>query len=200
MDLLEILKKRSVPGVLILDDHKKPVYLNPIALDILRGLNLNGSGPSSLQISKKADTISIPKEIFDLYDDLKKSYHLSGNTQVDKLPSLITLIPSQKQSYCCRGFFLDDPIPSSKKTPHIMVLIEKVSEHRQFNLKEFKERYGLTERQMDILKLLVNGSSNKEIADALCVTEDTVKGHLKHVMRRLAVNTRTEILSMLFQL
>jgi len=81
-----------------------------------------------------------------------------------------------------------------------MVLIEKVSEHRQFNLKELKERYGLTERQMDILKLLVNGSSNKEIAEALCVTEDTVKGHLKHVMRRLEVNTRTEILSMLFQL
>lgn len=200
MDLLEILKKRSVPGVLILDDDKKPVYLNPIALDILRGLNLNGSGPSSLQRSKKADAISIPREIFDLYDDLKKSYHLTGNPQVDKLPSLITLIPSPKQNYCCRGFFLDDPIPSSKKTPHIMVLIEKVSEHRQFNLKELKERYGLTERQMDILKLLVNGSSNKEIAEALCVTEDTVKGHLKHVMRRLEVNTRTEILSMLFQL
>jgi DNA-binding CsgD family transcriptional regulator len=199
MDLLEIVKKRSVPGVLILDDHKKPVYLNPIAFDILRSLNLNGSRSPSLQ-KQKADVISIPKEIFDLYDDLKKNYSLSSSSQADKLPSLIALIPSQKQSYCCRGFFLDDPTLSSKKTPHIMVLIEKVSQQRQFNFKELKERYGLTERQMDILKLLVNGSSNKEIADVLCVTEDTVKGHLKHVMRRLKVSTRTEILSMLFQL
>jgi DNA-binding CsgD family transcriptional regulator len=198
MDLLEIVKKRSVPGILILDDHKKPVYLNPIAVDILLSLNLNGSHPSS---SPKPGEISIPKEIFDLYNDLKKNFHHSNNGQGEKLPSLITLIPFRKENYCCRGFFLDDPtVSSSKKTPHIMVLIEKVSKHRQVNLKEFKERFLLTERQMDLLKLLLNGATNKEIADTLCVTEDTIKGHLKHIMRRLGVYTRTEILSMLFQL
>lgn len=197
MDLLEIVKRRSVPGILILDDRKKPVYLNPIAVEMLRGLSLNGSRPSS---SRKTDEIAVPKEIFDLYDDLKKNFHHSANGQGDRLPSLITLIPFHKENYCCRGFFLDDPTVSSKKTPHIMVLIEKVSQHRQVNLKEFKERFLLTERQMDLLKLLLNGSTNKEMADTLCVTEDTIKGHLKHVMRRLGVNTRTEILSMLFQL
>lgn len=197
MDLLEIVKKRSVPGILILDDRKKPVYLNPIAVDILRSLSLNGSRPSS---SHKPGEISIPKEIFDLYDDLKKNFHHSTRGKVDKLPSLITLVPFHKENYCCRGFFLDDPTVSSKQTPHIMVLIEKVSKHRQVNLKGFKERFLLTERQMDLLELLLNGATNKEMADTLCVTEDTIKGHLKHIMRRLGVNTRTEILSMLFQL
>ena len=197
MDLLEIVKKRSVPGILILDDRKKPVYLNPIAVDILRNVSLNGSGPSS---SHKSGEISIPKEIFDLYDDLKKNFNHSTKGQGEKLPSLITLIPFRKENYCCRGFFLDDPTASSQKAPHIMVLIEKVSKHRQVNLTEFKERFLLTERHVDILKLLVNGATNKEMADMLYVTEDTIKGHLKHIMRRLGVNTRTEVLSMLFQL
>jgi DNA-binding CsgD family transcriptional regulator len=197
MDLLEIVKKRSVPGILILDDRKKPVYLNPIAAEILRSLSLNGSHPSS---SPKPGEISIPKEIFDLYDDLKKNLHHSTKGQAEKLPSLITLVPFSKENYCCRGFFLDDPAASPKKTPHIMVLIEKVSMHRQVNLTEFKERFLLTERHVDILKLLVDGATNKEMADMLYVTEDTIKGHLKHIMRRLKVNTRTEVLSMLFQL
>ena len=198
MDLLEIVKKRSVPGILILDDRKRPVYLNPIAVDILRSLSMNGSCPPS---SHKPGEISIPKEIFDLYDDLKKNLHHSTKGQAEKLPFLITLVPFHKENYCCRGFFLEDPtLSSSNKTPHIMVLIEKVSMHRQVNLKDFKERFLLTERHVDILKLLVNGATNKEMADALYVTEDTVKGHLKHIMRRLGVKTRTEILSMLFQL
>jgi len=197
MDLLEIVKKRSVPGILILDDRKKPVYLNPIAAEILHSLSLNGSHPSS---SPKPGEISIPKEIFDLYDDLKKNLHHFTKGQAEKLPSLITLVPFSKENYCCRGFFLDDPAPSPKKTPHIMVLIEKVSMHRQVNLTEFKERFLLTERHVDILKLLVDGATNKEMADMLYVTEDTIKGHLKHIMRRLKVNTRTEVLSMLFQL
>ena len=198
MDLFEIVKKRSVPGILILDDHKRPIYLNPIAVDILRGLSLNGYRPFP---SRKTDDISIPTEIFNLYDDLKKSFHTSVKVHWDSLPSLITLIPSQKESYCCRGFFLNDhTMPSSKKTPHVMVLIEKVSQHRQVNLKEFRKRFGLTERQMEILKLLLSGSTNKKMADVLCVSEDTIKGHLKHIMRRLGVSTRTEILSMLFQL
>jgi DNA-binding CsgD family transcriptional regulator len=197
MDLLEIVKKRSVPGILILDDRKMSVYLNPIAVEILRDLSLNGSRPSP---SHKPGEISIPKQIFDLYDDLQKNYHHSNKGQAEKLPSLITLVPFRKENYCCRGFFLDDTTASTKKTPHIMVLIEKVSMHRQVNLKEFKERFLLTERHVDLLKLLVNGATNKEMADTLYVTEDTIKGHLKHIMRRLGVNTRTEILSMLFQL
>src|SRR3990172_10049323 len=103
MDLFEIVKKRTVPGMLILDDRKKPVYLNAIAVDILHSLSLNGSRPSS---SRKTDDISIPQEIFNLYDDLKKSFHLPLQDQGDRLTSLIVLIPAQKESYCCRGFFL----------------------------------------------------------------------------------------------
>jgi DNA-binding NarL/FixJ family response regulator len=49
------------------------------------------------------------------------------------------------------------------------------------------------------VKRLLSGETNKQIAEGLCLSEDTVKGHLKHIMKRLGVRTRTEVLSMLFQ-
>jgi DNA-binding NarL/FixJ family response regulator len=143
-------------------------------------------------------SVKIPKEISDLHNNMKKNFN-SYNRKESGAPALTALIPCHQKSYCCRGFFLNDPAVSYSKVPHVLMLLEKVSQHRQINLKSFKERFELTKRQMEILKLLGKGYSNKKIADELYIAEDTVKGHLKHIMKRLGVNTRTEILSMLFQ-
>jgi len=50
----------------------------------------------------------------------------------------------------------------------------------------------LTSRQQEILPLLAEGMPNKRIADALSVTEGTVKQHLKELFRRLGVRNRTQ--------
>ena len=50
----------------------------------------------------------------------------------------------------------------------------------------------LTLRQQEILPLLAEGMPNKKIADALSVTEGTVKQHLKDLFRRLGVRNRTQ--------
>lgn len=50
----------------------------------------------------------------------------------------------------------------------------------------------LTERQVDVLRQLVQGLSNKEIARALGMAEPTVKGHLVTVFRVLRVRNRAE--------
>lgn len=50
----------------------------------------------------------------------------------------------------------------------------------------------LTLRQQEILPLLAEGMLNKQIADALSVTEGTVKQHLKDLFRRLGVRNRTQ--------
>jgi DNA-binding NarL/FixJ family response regulator len=52
----------------------------------------------------------------------------------------------------------------------------------------------LTEREAEILKLLAEGCRNKEIADRLGVSLDTVRTHLRHVYEKLQVNSRTEAL------
>jgi NarL family two-component system response regulator LiaR len=50
----------------------------------------------------------------------------------------------------------------------------------------------LTERELDILKLIAQGSSNKEIAETLTVTEKTVKTHVSNVLTKLDVKSRTQ--------
>jgi DNA-binding NarL/FixJ family response regulator len=50
----------------------------------------------------------------------------------------------------------------------------------------------LTERELEILKLLAQGSSNKEIADRLSVVEKTVKTHVSNLLGKLNLKSRTQ--------
>ena len=50
----------------------------------------------------------------------------------------------------------------------------------------------LTARELDVLKLLAAGKSNKEIALKLSITETTVKSHLRSIFTKLGVLSRTE--------
>jgi DNA-binding NarL/FixJ family response regulator len=54
------------------------------------------------------------------------------------------------------------------------------------------EEGNLTGRQLQLLPLLADGLANKQIADALGVTEGTVKQHLKELFRRLRARNRTQ--------
>jgi DNA-binding NarL/FixJ family response regulator len=50
----------------------------------------------------------------------------------------------------------------------------------------------LTRRQRDVLALIAQGKSNKLIADALTMSESTVKAHVKQIIKRLHVANRTQ--------
>ncbi|UVT21606.1 MAG: response regulator transcription factor [Nitrospira sp.] len=50
----------------------------------------------------------------------------------------------------------------------------------------------LTDREREILGCAASGRSNKEIADQLCVSVDTVKTHLHHIYQKLSVDGRVE--------
>lgn len=50
----------------------------------------------------------------------------------------------------------------------------------------------LTSREVEILDCIVRGMSNKEIANSLVISDQTVKNHITSILRKLAVNDRTQ--------
>jgi LuxR family maltose regulon positive regulatory protein len=54
----------------------------------------------------------------------------------------------------------------------------------------------LSEREKEILALLANGVANREIAERLFVSENTVKFHLKNIYSKLSVGTRLQAINM----
>lgn len=49
----------------------------------------------------------------------------------------------------------------------------------------------LTAREIEVLELVSRGLRNKDIGVALCISEETVQGHMKHILTKLGVNDRT---------
>ena len=49
----------------------------------------------------------------------------------------------------------------------------------------------LTTREIDVLRLIAGGNSNKLIADQLSITEETVKGYVKNILSKLSASDRT---------
>ena len=50
----------------------------------------------------------------------------------------------------------------------------------------------LTNREREVLRLLVDGATNRAIADSLSVSIETVKSHVHHIMQKLQVKDRTQ--------
>ena len=59
-------------------------------------------------------------------------------------------------------------------------------------IKKAPNSYGLTERELDVLELMVEGLSNPQIADKLVITRATAKAHVHSILQKLCVTSRTQ--------
>ena len=59
-------------------------------------------------------------------------------------------------------------------------------------IKKVNNTYGLTDRELDVLELMVEGLSNPQIADRLVITRATAKAHVHSILQKLCVTSRTQ--------
>jgi ATP/maltotriose-dependent transcriptional regulator MalT len=81
----------------------------------------------------------------------------------------------------------------TKAQPQVVVKEVPVAKEQPFVLDEkSREDLGITRRELDILELIAQGMSNREIAKKLFVSENTVKTHSSRVFDKLGAKRRTQ--------
>lgn len=100
----------------------------------------------------------------------------SGNSWID--PAIASLVLRQVRQGA------PDPTADHKKT----VEIEAITPEYE----QVLENYPLTERELEILELIVAGCSNAEIAERLYITVGTVKTHVRNILNKLCADDRTQ--------
>jgi len=94
----------------------------------------------------------------------------------------------------------------ARKPEGAVALAQKIHQYLQFNLVgratslDDGQRYGLTAREMDVVRLLCCGRTNREIGECLKIGQATVKTHLIHIFEKLGVETRSAAVAMMAQL
>jgi two-component system nitrate/nitrite response regulator NarL len=124
--------------------------------------------------------LTVSEEDDDLFSAIKAGArgYLVKNIEPDQLIKAIQLV-----------------VKGESVIPHTMaskVLTEFSRIARKADQPPDTESKPLTPREREILQLLGRGGSNKEIANRLCLSEQTVKIHLKNILKKLHMNNRIQ--------
>jgi DNA-binding CsgD family transcriptional regulator len=106
----------------------------------------------------------------------------------------IELIKSCRRLYSVRGLLLSGHQHSlQKRETHFMFILERICPDR-VNLPLISRQWNLNNREQDVVRLLLEERSNKEIAHFLGLSLNTVKGYMKLLMRKLGVTAERVLL------
>jgi DNA-binding NarL/FixJ family response regulator len=119
-----------------------------------------------------------------------EGYRLLASTRAGNTPTIIVsgvaTAEDIERAYAEHGVFAC----LTKQTFQRRTFIETIAEARQA-AGQTGELDVLTARERQVLELLARGQTNKEIAEALVITTNTVKRHLKSIFEKLEVHTRS---------
>lgn len=91
------------------------------------------------------------------------------------------------------GVYCPHPIGSIAEEPTVGETFVNGHTYASDNFDALETASGFTHREEDVLAQLLLGHSNKVIAAKVNISENTVKMHIQHIMRKLRVQNRTEI-------
>lgn len=138
------------------------------------------------------------------YNPQIKVLVLTSHKDKDKV---ITAFNSGADAYCMKNIKLDDLVNIIETViqgsvwidPAVASYILEILQNKNlFEESQQKEKSkknnirNLTNREKEILKLISNGLSNKDISEKLCVSLYTVKNHVSNIIQKLSVDDRTQ--------
>jgi len=131
--------------------------------------------------------------------------HISPRTQVVVLTSFhedAHIFPALKAgaiSYILKDMKMEKLVDALRRaankevTLHPLVAARVLQNIRNENGEEQPLFTELTERELDVLRLIANGMTNSQIAEKLVISEYTVKGHVSNILSKLHLADRTQV-------
>jgi DNA-binding CsgD family transcriptional regulator len=169
-----------IPGTIIIDLSGKLLHFNFGAVS--QWPQLRASFENGEPLPK------LPDEILALFQ--KTRDRLQENNQEDLGEMHQAFFNGPSGLVRLRSFALGSVKPGRGGT-HVMIMIEPVS--RKENLEKIAGRFQLSRREVEVVQCLLQGLTNPAIAAALYISPQTVKTHVKHIMRKMGVSTRNQI-------
>jgi DNA-binding CsgD family transcriptional regulator len=104
----------------------------------------------------------------------------------------VTAFRSGRRCYFCRAFLVDSQA-KDHADPSIAVLLERVPSGL-VSLSQVSQQFNLTQREREVLESLLQGLRNKEIANRMNVSPNTVKAFLRLIMTKMGVSSRSAVM------
>lgn len=199
--------------VIIVDDHE--IVRNGLAvfLETCEDLQLVGEASNGADAIRKCDELHPDVVVMDLImpevdgiEATRTIRHKHPQTQVVALTSFENdeLVPAVLKagaiSYLLKNVSIDELAEGIRKA-HVgqttlspeatQALIESVSRPAP--------QYDLSEREREVLALIVRGYNNREIGEQLYISRSTVKNHVSNIFSKLSVDNRSEAVALALQ-
>jgi DNA-binding CsgD family transcriptional regulator len=174
-DLNEFLINRMPLGVLVFDHTMDMVFCNRQTKFFLNRFTL----PEEIRI--------LSKRIFDAIQAGKLADLFPGEVLLSKP------FKSSPSTWIFQFFVRETP------EPLVVVFITEDTFSHKLNLSEIREQFRLTRREIDILRRVLDGLKNSEIAEDLEIAEQTVKDHLSNIYMKLGVKNRFTLMRSLMK-
>jgi DNA-binding NarL/FixJ family response regulator len=124
--------------------------------------------------------LTISDEEADLYDAIKAGAngYLLKEISIEEVANAIRSV--------AQGQSLISPSMASKLLSEFATMVKRVDEKQQLPTPR------LTDREMEVLKLVAKGHNNRDIAKELFISENTVKNHIRNILEKLHLHSRME--------
>lgn len=175
----KVFPPKSGVGFLMVDCSLSPVSFNDEAIQIL-------GYPDNIEKLARSE-LHLTEEI--------RSRLKTGQSSDDLL--FVTEFQSGKRRYFCRAFQIKTHIGTpgrDQARPSIAVLLER-GPSALVPLSEVCQRFNLTQREREVLQYLLQGMSNREIANRMNLSRNTVRAFLRLIMIKTGVSSRAGLVS-----
>ena len=206
------MARHSTISILIVDDHE--VVRNGIRsyLETIKDFEVVGEADSGEAAIKMVSELIPDIVLLDLImpgmdgvETTRQIKKVTPRTQVVVLTSYhedVHIFPALKAgaiSYILKDMKMEKLVDALQRavrhevTLHPLVAERVLENIRGDNSEEPALFTELTERELDVLRLIAKGMTNSQIAETLVISENTVKGHVSNILSKLHLADRTQV-------